>query len=388
MLGLLLPVAIASGINLSDGVATSTNPDTLELPANAVEGHATENGPARVSRFDQSALRRFATMEEAIDALPGFRLRRQGGLGGYSELSFRGADASNVEVYLDGLRLNQEGDPAPDLAKWPLLWFSGVTASDGFGAFGAGDPGSLARINGNRKMAPAPEPAALPVAAGEVVVRTVGLTKLYGTAPVFRDLSLTFESGRLSAVTGPSGSGKSTLLHLLAGLDLPTAGEVQVLDATISKLDATERALVRRAHIGLVTQGTDLVPFLTAQESVELALAMRGAPTAIAAQTLAAVGLEELAQQRVSRLSMGERQRVAVARALAARPRLLLADEPTARLDEANARAVGALFAELAATTGTAIVCATHDPVLIEHARAEVPLGTLATCVGSTEHDK
>jgi ABC-type lipoprotein export system ATPase subunit len=93
---------------------------------------------------------------------------------------------------------------------------------------------------------------------------------------------------------------------------------------------------------------------------------------------LASVGLEELAEQRVSRLSMGERQRVAVARALAARPRLLLADEPTARLDEANARAVGALFAELAATTGAAIVCATHDPVLIEHARAEVPLGTLA----------
>jgi ABC-type lipoprotein export system ATPase subunit len=173
---------------------------------------------------------------------------------------------------------------------------------------------------------------------------------------------------------GPSGSGKSTLLHLLAGLDLPTSGEVHVLDAPISQLDATRRALVRREHIGLVTQGTDLVPFLTALESVELALAMRGAPTAGAAATLASVGLEELAQQRVSRLSMGERQRVAVARALAARPRLLLADEPTARLDEANARAVGALFAELAATTGAAIVCATHDPVLIEHARAEVPL--------------
>ena len=105
---------------------------------------------------------------------------------------------------------------------------------------------------------------------------------------------------------------------------------------------------------------------------------MRGAPIEPAAATLAAVGLEELAGQRVARLSMGERQRVAVARALAARPAILLADEPTARLDEANARAVGALFAELAATTGTAIVCATHDPVLIEHARAEVPLGTLA----------
>jgi ABC-type lipoprotein export system ATPase subunit len=223
-----------------------------------------------------------------------------------------------------------------------------------------------------------PAPAEPDAARGEVVVRTVGLTKLYGDAPVFRDLSLELESGRLSTVTGPSGSGKSTLLHLLAGLDLPTAGEVHVLDAPISQLDATQRALVRRAHIGLVTQGTDLVPFLTALESVELALAMRGAPTTTAIQMLASVGLEELAHQRVSRLSMGERQRVAVARALAARPRLLLADEPTARLDEANARAVGALFAELAATTGAAIVCATHDPVLIQHARTEVPLGTLA----------
>jgi ABC-type lipoprotein export system ATPase subunit len=214
--------------------------------------------------------------------------------------------------------------------------------------------------------------------AGDVVVRTTGLTKAYGETTVLRDLALEVESGRLTAITGRSGSGKSTLLHLLAGLDLPTAGEVHVLDAPISQLDATGRARLRRAHIGVVTQGTDLVPFLTAQETVELALALRGVSTAPAAATLAAVGLGELAGQRVARLSMGERQRVAVARALAARPALLLADEPTARLDEANARAVGALFSALAAELGTAIVCATHDPVLIEHAAAEVPLATLA----------
>jgi ABC-type lipoprotein export system ATPase subunit len=170
-------------------------------------------------------------------------------------------------------------------------------------------------------------------------------------------------------------------LHLLAGLDLPSAGEVHVLDTPMFALDATGRARLRRDHIGLVTQGTDLVPFLTARESVELTLAMRGVSrseaSARATATLASVGLGELSGQRVARLSMGERQRVAVARALAARPQLLLADEPTARLDEANARAVGKLFAELAATTGTAIVCATHDPVLIEHARVEVPLATL-----------
>ena len=105
---------------------------------------------------------------------------------------------------------------------------------------------------------------------------------------------------------------------------------------------------------------------------------MRGAAPDGAAAALAAVGLAELAEQLVARLSMGERQRVAIARALAAKPALLLADEPTARLDEANARAVGALFAELARSTGTAIVCATHDPVLIEHAQVEFPLATLA----------
>jgi len=99
--------------------------------------------------------------------------------------------------------------------------------------------GIILRVH-ERPAAPAPvEPDAV---RGDVVVRTVGLTKLYGDAPVFRDLSIELESGRLSAVTGPSGSGKSTLLHLLAGLDLPTAGEVHVLDAAISQLDATERA--------------------------------------------------------------------------------------------------------------------------------------------------
>jgi ABC-type lipoprotein export system ATPase subunit len=219
-------------------------------------------------------------------------------------------------------------------------------------------------------------PAGAPVepAPGEVVVRTLGLAKSYGTAPVFADISVELQSGRLSVVTGRSGSGKSTFLHLLAGLDLPTAGEVRVLDQPVSALDATERARLRRDHVGVVTQGTDLVPFLTALETV----ALRGVTHRDAQSMLDAVGLEELAHQRVARLSMGERQRVAVARALARQPRVLLADEPTARLDEANARAVGRLFAELAASTGTAIVCATHDPVLIEQAAYELPLGTLA----------
>jgi ABC-type lipoprotein export system ATPase subunit len=245
--------------------------------------------------------------------------------------------------------------------------------------------GILVRI-AERAARPEAAVAAEPVPAGPVVAETVGLAKVHGrgahAVEVFRALTLGFSAGRLCAVTGPSGSGKSTLLHLLAGLDVPTAGDVVVAGTQLSQLDATGRAELRRDRIGLVTQGTDLVPFLTAQESVELALALRGVGRADATErataSLAAVGLGELAAQRVARLSMGERQRVALARALSTRPELLLADEPTARLDEANARAVGVLFAELAQQTGTAIVCATHDPVLIEHASVEVALGTVA----------
>ncbi len=237
--------------------------------------------------------------------------------------------------------------------------------------------------------APAPAPASASAPAqhtrGAVVARTIGLAKTHGrgarATEVFRDLSLEFSAGELSAVTGPSGSGKSTLLHLLAGLDLPSDGDVIVAGTSLGGLDATGRARLRRSHIGLVTQGTDLVPFLSAQESVELSLALRGVARDEAAvratATLADVGLAPLAAQRVARLSMGERQRVALARALAARPALLLADEPTARLDEANARAIGRLFAELARKTETAIVCATHDPVLLEHVATEVPLATV-----------
>ena len=267
--------------------------------------------------------------------------------------------ADRVVQIRDGRVSSENGDAVVNRGGWlriPEELLRGATRA----RVEARERGILLRVDESRVDAPPPLPQPPP---GEVVVRTLALAKSYGDEPVFADVTTQFESGRLSVVTGRSGSGKSTFLHLLAGLDLPTAGEVRVLDAAVSELDATERALLRRREIGVVTQGTDLVPFLTALE------------VAGSEEALAAVGLAELGDQRVARLSMGERQRVAVARALARRPRVLLADEPTARLDEANARAVGRLFAELAATTGTAIVCATHDPVLIEHAAAELPLG-------------
>jgi ABC-type lipoprotein export system ATPase subunit len=195
---------------------------------------------------------------------------------------------------------------------------------------------------------------------------------------VFSGLTASVEPGRLTVVTGPSGSGKSTLLHLIAGLDIPASGEIVVLGTRLPELDRERRAAFRRTRVALVAQEPPLVSFLTAQENVELALGLRGvsegASSARAGEALGAVGLEQLAAQRISRLSTGEQERVAIARALAASPALLLADEPTARLDQANALAIGELLARVARERGVAVVCATHDPVVIEQAHAELPL--------------
>jgi putative ABC transport system ATP-binding protein len=195
---------------------------------------------------------------------------------------------------------------------------------------------------------------------------------------VFADFSARLGEGRFTVVTGPSGSGKSTLLNLIAGLELPSEGEVVVLGEVVSSLDRSARAALRRTQLGVIGQDAGLVPFLSAKENVELTLATRGLPraeTAAAAdEALVSVGLAELAGQRVARLSMGERQRVAIARAAAARPRLLLADEPTARLDAANALEIGGLLSRLVTERGTTIVCATHDPLVIEQADEELEL--------------
>jgi ABC-type lipoprotein export system ATPase subunit len=242
--------------------------------------------------------------------------------------------------------------------------------------------GILVTAGGNGAERPAPAAVRIPAAeAGETVAELRDIAKRFGGngagTDVFSALSASFGRGRLTAVTGPSGSGKTTLLHLLAGLELPDSGEVEVLGERVATLDRAARAKLRRTRIALVEQSTDLVPFLSARENVELALGLRGVgpveATNRAADALARVGLGDLQEQRVTALSTGERQRVALSRALAARPQLLLADEPTARLDQANALAAGVLLAQLA-REGTAVVCATHDPALIEQADDELGL--------------
>ena len=206
--------------------------------------------------------------------------------------------------------------------------------------------------------------------------RRAASRKGYGATRVLDALDAEFRGGRLHAVTGPSGSGKTTFLHLLAGLELPQAGEIEVDGALLTALDRTERAAKRRASIAYVGQQAGLVGHLSALENVELALTLRGVadPRPAAFAALEAVGLAERTSQRVARLSHGERARVAIARAVASRPKLLLADEPTSRLDGANALAVALLLARLARDTGAAVVCATHDPLVIEQADDELRL--------------
>jgi energy-coupling factor transport system ATP-binding protein len=250
-----------------------------------------------------------------------------------------------------------------------------------------------ARVEGNEiviagdeavpeRPADAPSRPRRPTAPGAPVAELRRMGKLFGSGrratEVFADFSARLSEGRFTVVTGPSGSGKSTLINLLAGLELPSEGEVVVLGEVISSLDRSARAGLRRTRIGVIAQDARLVPFLSAKENVELTLAARGSTNgdapAVALEALGSVGLAELAGQRAAQLSMGERQRVALARAVAAGPKLLLADEPTARLDAANALEIGALLSRLVDERGTTIVCATHDPLVIEQADEELEL--------------
>ena len=199
-----------------------------------------------------------------------------------------------------------------------------------------------------------------------------GTTAMVGLPPT----SVCFRAGRFHVVTGPSGSGKTTLLRLVSGLDRPTDGRVVTLGTDLATLDRDELARLRAARIGIVDQVRDLVPFLTAQENVELGLAIRGVdpdeaqPRATAA--LEIVGLGHHLDRAPDGLSAGERLRVALARALAAEPDLLILDEPTAALDRAGARAVARLLAGLDGRI--TVLATTHDPALIEAASDRLDL--------------
>ena len=225
----------------------------------------------------------------------------------------------------------------------------------------------------------APEPTArLEGARGEIPRDARRVAAATATSSPSTRLDVTFLPGELTVVVGPSGSGKSTLLALLAGLDLPDEGEVRLGDIVVSALDRAARAALRRDRIAVVGQAPGLSGFLSARENVELGLALRGVAGDEAADrtadALAAVGLAPHAERRVDLLSAGQRERVALARAFAARTPIVIADEPSSRLDAVTTVEIGSLLAELAHGTGTTVVCATHDPLLIGLADREVRL--------------
>ena len=193
---------------------------------------------------------------------------------------------------------------------------------------------------------------------------------------VLADISLDVPPGQFLAVAGPSGSGKSTLLGLVAGLDQPTAGRITVAGVEITRLGEDALARFRRDTIGYVFQSYHLIPTLTALENVAVPLELAGEPHALerAGALLAEVGLAGRAHHYPVQLSGGEQQRVAVARAVCRRPRLLLADEPTGNLDSATGKQIIELLVDLHRNLSSTLVLVTHDSALAAHADRVVTL--------------
>ncbi|WP_173980820.1 ABC transporter ATP-binding protein [Magnetospirillum sp. UT-4] len=194
----------------------------------------------------------------------------------------------------------------------------------------------------------------------------LNLASMAGEVNVLRGVDLTVEGGETVGVVGPSGSGKSTLLMVIAGLERATSGTVRVAGHDLSALDEDALARFRRGAVGIVFQSFHLVPTMTALENVAIPLELAGARDAfdLAAAELGAVGLAHRLSHYPGQLSGGEQQRVALARAFVARPKLLLADEPTGNLDQATGRAIVELLFDLHGRHGTTLLLVTHDPAL------------------------
>ncbi len=234
------------------------------------------------------------------------------------------------------------------------------------------------------------------VSSEKSVNRTTGVAALEGidirkSLPLGRDridilkgITLRVEHGEFVAIIGPSGSGKSTLLGIIAGLDTPTSGQVLIDGVDITRMGEGQLAQVRNAKIGMVYQAFNLIPTLTAQENVEIPLYVGkhpGSPAVRARELLTLVGLAHRLGNRPNQLSGGEQQRVAVARALAADPAIVIMDEPTGNLDQKNSDNVLQMVRDLRAQTGKTFIIATHDPTVAAAAGRAIRIvdGMIAT---------
>jgi putative ABC transport system ATP-binding protein len=214
--------------------------------------------------------------------------------------------------------------------------------------------------------APAPPASARPV--GAAIVRAVHASKVYGSGDTevraLDDVSVDFATGRFTAIMGPSGSGKSTLMHCLAGLDTLTSGHVYLGDDDLGTLSDKELTILRRERIGFVFQSFNLIPTLTASENITLPIDLAGAKPDASwfDSVIDTVGLRNRLSHRPSELSGGQQQRVAVARALASRPEVIFADEPTGNLDSRAGTEILEFMRRAVDELGQTIVMVTHDP--------------------------
>ena len=214
------------------------------------------------------------------------------------------------------------------------------------------------------------------------ILETVEATKDYETRTVVTraldHVSLSVESGEFTALAGPSGSGKTTLLNLLGTLDSPTEGRIEIDGVDVSACSEHERSELRLRRLGFIFQAYNLVPVLTAAENVEFVLMLQGVSSAErrtrARTVLGDLGLGDLVNTRPTEMSGGQQQRVAVARAIAAEPEIVLADEPTANLDSATAESLLDLMVRMNHERGVTFLFSTHDPRVMKRARRIVQL--------------
>lgn len=228
-----------------------------------------------------------------------------------------------------------------------------------------------------------PRPRSQPLSASPTVgrgagalVEVVDLSKVYQEGELERTVlshvSLTFQAGEFVVLLGHSGSGKSTLLNLLAGIDQPSTGQIQIDGISLTDLDERSRTLLRRDHIGFVFQFFNLIPTLTVLENITLPQELAGVPHLQAQQSalrlLEQVELHDRRDAYPDKLSGGQQQRVAIARALAHDPQLVLADEPTGNLDEETGEKVLQLLLDLTRKTHKTLIMATHNPAIAQRA--------------------
>lgn len=219
------------------------------------------------------------------------------------------------------------------------------------------------------------------------MVRAQSVTKSVNTQEgeltILHPIDLSVMAGESLAITGASGSGKSTLLGILAGLDVPSSGDVLLLDESLTSMDEEGRARVRAKYVGFIFQSFQLLPGLTALENVMLPLELRGDKSAKSQATefLARVGLDQRLSHYPQQLSGGEQQRVAIARAFASKPKILFADEPTGNLDTATGARIIDLLFELNREQGTTLLLITHEERLATRCqrRIELAAGSLVS---------